>query len=346
MSGLLTLSCPSCGGLLKTSEGNTNTVCSHCDTPLLLQGVVKRYIIESAVDSTTALRSVRKKLEEVSRGVFSTCRVRKPFLAYVPFWIISNRVDGYVFGVKPVYREKKVISATENNDGGAQVTIVRTIKQRKGIRAEEHQISNGIDMIISAANLEPLGIPSLGVRSQMSLSGMALGRSGSKLPMKVFDSEELPQGAHVVDPSVSISEARKESAEFVSRLCEGVGVGLEQRSMYLAVTGTRERLVHYPLWTVDYVLGSRNFRIVVDGVTGEVLKGTFPADSEHWKKVSRILGSIWAGLLPPGILILFSDFISVGPVMMVFLLSVWGLGAVSLRFLKMAEKNAGMDSYI
>ncbi len=44
MSDLLTLSCPSCAGLLEVSEGNTNTVCPNCDTPLLLEGVVNRYI--------------------------------------------------------------------------------------------------------------------------------------------------------------------------------------------------------------------------------------------------------------------------------------------------------------
>jgi VIT1/CCC1 family predicted Fe2+/Mn2+ transporter len=116
--------------------------------------------------------------------------------------------------------------------------------------------------------------------------------------------------------------------------------------MYLAVTGTRERMVHYPLWTVDYSFNGRTFRIIVDGCTGVVLKGTFPADSEHWKKVSRILGSIWAGIFPVLILILFSNLLTVGPVLMLFVLSLWGLGAVSARFLKLAGRNAGMDSCI
>lgn len=345
MSDLLTLSCPSCAGLLQISEGSTNTVCSHCDTPILLHGVVNRYIADSTVDSTSALRSVRKKLEENSSGVFSMCRVRKPFLAYVPFWLLSSRVDGYVFGIRPVIKERKMRCAAEGDDG-SQGSVVRTIKQRKGVRAEEHQISNGINLIVSAARLEPLGIPSLGINSQMGLAGMALGRKGSRLPLRVFDSSSLPGDAHVVDPSVPIVAAREEAEEFASKLCEGSGSGLEQRYMYLAVTGARERLVHYPLWIVDYNLDRRVFRIVVDGCTGEVLKGTFPADSEHWKKVCRILGSIWAGLIPILLLTVFSGFLAVGPVLMFFLLAIWSIGAVSLRFLKLAEKNAGMDSHI
>jgi len=346
MNDLLTLICPSCGGLLQTSEGNTNTVCSHCDTPLLLQGVTRRYLIESAADATGVIRAVGKKLDEVSRGVFKYCRVGRPFLAYVPFWLVSCRVDGYVFGVKPVYKERKIRIPVENDRGGTQGTIVRVIKQRKGIRAEEHQISNEISMIISAANLEPLGIPSLGKNSQMGLKGMALGRSGTGLPLKVFDSEHLPGNAHVVDPSVSIAQARRESEEYVSRLCEGVGVGLEQRSTYLSVTGSKERLIHYPLWTVDYSFEKRHFRIVVDGVNCEVLRGTFPADYEHWKKVSGVLGSVWAGLLPLILLVIFSGILKMGPVLMFFILSLWGLGAVSLRFLNMAGKSAGMDNHI
>ena len=346
MSDLLTFSCPSCAGLLEISEGNTNTVCPSCDTPLLLEGVVNRYIIGSTIDSTEAVRMVRHKLEEMSAGVLARCRVRKPFLTYVPFWILSCRVDGYVFGVKPVFKEHKIRAAVENDDGGGQGTIVRTIKQRKGIRAEEHQISSGFDVIVSAAHLEPLGIPSLGVQSQMGLSGMTLGRAGSKNPLTVFDSNSLPADAHVVDPAVSISQAREEAEEFIQRICGGVGVGLEQRSMYLAVTGAREKLVHYPLWVIEYVLDEKTYRIVVDGCSGKVLKGAFPADSAHWMKVCRILGSVWAGLIPVLLLVAFSGFLAAGPVFMFILLTIYGLGVVSNRFLKLAKKNAGMDSLI
>ncbi|PIE52436.1 hypothetical protein CSA37_06520 [Candidatus Fermentibacteria bacterium] len=345
MSDVLTLSCPSCGGLLEVSEGSTNAVCSHCDTPLFFHGTVNRYLVDSRIDATSALRSVRRKLEQFSGSVFSSCRVRKPFLAYVPFWLISSRVDGYVFGVRPVFKEKKVRTAGDAEDGSG-VTIVRTIKQRKGVRAEEHQISNGIDMIVSGAKLEPLGIPSLGLQSQMGLSGMALGRSGSRLPLRVFDSENLPPDAHVVDPSVSLLKAREQAEKFAERLCDGAGVGLEQRCMYLAVTGSRERLVHYPLWIVDYTAGERLYRIVVDGCSGEVLKGSFPADTGHWRKVCRIVGSIWAGLVPVVSVILAAGLFRVGPVLTFSLLSLWGLGAVSMRFFKIASKNSGMDSHI
>ncbi len=346
MSDLLTLSCPSCAGLLEVSEGSTNAICSHCDTPLLLGGVFNRYIIESGIGSTDAVRAVRRKLNEMSSSVFEGCRLRKPFLTYVPFWILSCRVDGYVFGVKPVFKEKKIRRTVDNDDGRVQNAITRTIKQRKGIRAEEHQISSGFDVIVSAAHLEPLGIPSLGVKSQMGLAGMSLGRSGSQLPLRVFDFDKVPASAHVVDPAVSITEARIEAEKFIERICGGVGVGLEQRSMYLAVTGAREKLVHYPLWVVEYVLNERTYRIVVDGCSCKVLKGAFPPDSSHWRKVCQILGSVWAGLVPVLLLVLLSGFLAAGPVLMLVILSMFGLGAVSSKFLKMARKNAGMDSYI
>ncbi|MCK5841449.1 MAG: hypothetical protein KAH31_04735 [Candidatus Sabulitectum sp.] len=346
MSDLLTFSCPSCAGLLEVSEGNTNTVCPNCDTPLLLEGVVNRYVIASTVDSTSAIRVVRRKLEEMSAGILTGCRVRKPFLTYVPFWILSCRVDGYVFGVKPVFKQRRVRASMENDEGGGQGTVIRTIKQRKGVRAEEHQISSGFDVIVSAAHLEPLGIPSLGADSQMGLAGMALGRSGSRLPLTVFDSGKLPSEAHVVDPAVSINQAKEEADRYIQRICGGVGVGLEQRSMYLAVTGSREKLVHYPLWVVEYVLAEKTYRIVVDGCSGKILRGAFPPDSAHWRKVCRILGSVWAGLIPILILLVFSGILRIGPVFMFVALSVYGLGAVSAKFLKLAEKNAGMDSLI
>jgi hypothetical protein len=150
----------------------------------------------------------------------------------------------------------------------------------------------------------------------------------------------------VVDPCVSIDQAREESDRYMQRICGGVGVGLEQRSMYLAVTGAREKLVHYPLWVVEYVYENRSYRAVVDGCTGKLLKGAFPADSEHWKKVCRVLGSVWAGLIPILLFVSFAGLFSAGPILMLVLLAVYGLGAVSFRFLKMAKNNARTDSMI
>ena len=346
MGDLVTFSCPSCGGLLELSEGNTNTVCGSCDTPLLIEGIVNRYIVDAAISATGSVRSVRRKLESMSKGVFSECRVRKPFLAYVPFWILSARVDGYVFGVKPIYRERKVKTVSDNDDGSGGGTTIKTIKQRKGVRAEEHQISNGFDVIVSAANLEPLGIPSLGSKSQMGLSGMCIGKEGAGLSLKVFNSEDFSSTANVVDPAVSISQAKEEADKHIERICSGVGVGLEQRSMYLTVTGRREKLIHYPLWVVEYALDNRTFRVIVDGYSGEVLRGTFPPDSSHWEKVCNLLGSIWAGLVPIILLIFISGLHEFGPVLMLILLTVYGITIVSGKFLKMAEKNAGMDSYL
>ena len=345
MSDLVTFSCPSCGGLLELSEGSTNTICTSCETPLLIEGVVNRYIVDATISATGAVRSVRKKLEAMSKGVFSECRVRKPFLTYVPFWILSSRVDGYVFGVKPVFRERKVKTTSENNDGGGG-TIIKTIKQRKGVRAEEHQISNGFDVIVSAANLEPLGIPTLGSKSQMGLTGMSIGKEGSGLSLKIYSSENISSSANIVDPSVSILQAKEEADKHIERICSGVGVGLEQRSMYLTITGRREKLIHYPLWVVEYAMENRTFRVIVDGYSGEVLRGTFPPDSSHWEKVCNLLGSIWAGLIPVILLIFLSGLHEFGPVLMLVLFSVYGISIVSGKFLKMAEKNAGMDSHL
>lgn len=346
MSDLLTLSCPSCAGLLEVSEGSTNTICPNCDTPLLFEGIVNRYIIQSDIDSTAAIRVVRRNLEEMSSGVFAGCRVRKPFLTYVPFWILSCRVDGYVFGVKPVVEKRRVKFYSDSNNTGTEGVITRVKKQRKGVRAEEHQISWGVDVIVSAAHLEPLGIPTLGAHSQMGLSGMALGRSDMRLPLQVFDSDNLAPSAHIVDPSVTISQAKEEVEQYIQRICGGVGIGMEQRSMSLAVTGKREKLVHYPLWVVEYALNEKTYRIIVDGCSGKALRGVLPADSTYWLKICRILGSVWAGLVPILLILLFSGLLQIGSVFVFLLISIYGLYVASSRFLKMAKKNAGMDSLI
>lgn len=300
MSGaLLTLSCPCCAGLLSVAEGDTNTVCRHCGNRLLLPGGVRRYISRDLVGSSCAARAVRERLLGPGGALPEGSAVKSARLYYVPFWSVTCRVDGYVLGTRPLFVEKEIDTEAEFSERGHRPAFARKkVRYRTGSGAVEQGVSLNLDITVSGARLEPLGIPSLGSKTQMALSGMELGRGRLPEGLSVFDSGNLPEGT-VVDPVVGLQEAREEAGSVVERLSRGAGPDLEQRAVHLSVTGKRERLVYYPLWTVGFTVRGDLYTAVVDGRTGAVLTGRFPSDARQRRRLLMFAGAFAAALTPP-----------------------------------------------
>lgn len=336
MSGaLFTLSCPSCAGLLSVADGDTNTVCRHCGNRLLLPWGVRRYISGERIGKTGAVRAVRDRLREVIRSLPDGAAVNTAVLYHVPFWSITCRVDGFVLGTRGVYTEREVETEMDTSgDGSRPVITSRLVKQRTGSEAVEQRVSLDLDMTVSAARLEPLGIPSLGDKTQMALAGMELGRGRLPDGLQVFDSANLPEGV-VVDPVVDLEEAREEASGIVERYSRGAGTGLEQRSLHLCVTGKRERLVYYPLWIVGFTAFQRRFSAVVDGRTGTVLSGGFPEDARKSRMLVTAAGALTASIIP----LLVHGFSSAAPPLRV--LMVFGVLAVALTVVEALKFHRG-----
>jgi hypothetical protein len=308
------------------ADGDTNTVCRHCGNRLLLPWGVRRYIAEDRIGKTGAIRAVRNRLKETTRSLPEGAAVTTAVLYYVPFWSITCRVDGFVLGTRGVYAEREVETEFEpSGDGAKPVITSRMVRQRTGSQAVEQRVSLDLDLTVSAARLEPLGIPSLGGETQMALAGMELGKGRLPDGLHVFNSDSLPEGI-VVDPVVDLGEAREEAAGIVDRYSRGAGTGLEQRALHLCVTGRRERLVYYPLWIVGFTAFQRRFGTVVDGRTGTVLSGRFPADVRKSRMLVTAAGALTASFLP----FLVHVFVAVPPVLRVFIvLGVLAVGSAA-----------------
>jgi hypothetical protein len=75
------------------------------------------------------------------------------------------------------------------------------------------------------------------------------------------------------------------------------------------MTGHRSCLIYYPLWIIDFAYADRSYKAVVDGISGQIIRGRFPGRSFDRKKIASAIGIIWAGLLPA----LISYFACLGP---------------------------------
>lgn len=306
-SPAVTLKCPACGGPLSLREGETHARCPGCDSSVLLTGAVGNYVLPEQVGSTPALRAVRRAMESGARGTAGEARVSRPRLFYVPFWHISAQVHGYVLGLEPKMREEDAPRPMENPDGQSMSVFqsTRKVKRRVGVRAVEREVQLRGSVNVSAADLEPLGIPSLSSKAQMSLEGMEIQRNSLPDGLEVFDSRVHSDGVFV-DPLVSRPEARAEAESYLRRLAGGAGRGLEQQWRYLVFTGRRESLIYYPLWVIGFSVSGKTYRAVVDGRTGRVLRGRFPSGPSGSRYIAGAAAAFWAFVAPP----LFSVVVS------------------------------------
>lgn len=295
------LSCPSCGGLLSLREGDVSGSCRHCGLGLRRGDGVARYYLPPVITATDALRSVRRRLTDgnARRGALRRSKVDRPRLFLVPFWHVSAQVSGFSFGLDPVFVEEEIPVAVDTEKGETMSVFgrTRTVRTRKGVRAASREIRFFGSLNISAANLEPLGIPSLGEDSQLAVTGLEIQRTSLPEGLEVLDAEPPGDGV-AVDPSVPLSQAVARSERYFDRLARGSARGLEQRWQWYTISCRRVSLVFYPLWVVDFRYDGEFYRAVLDGVSGQVARGVFPGRRMDENVVAALAAAAWASAIP------------------------------------------------
>lgn len=300
------LKCTSCGGLLDLPDGEISGTCRHCSNPVLLPDRVRRFVLPSVLDSTGALRAVRRILESAGtrRGTAARSTVRRPLLFYVPYWSIRAQVSGITAGVEPGYIEETIPTVVDESDrngmqmgGRGAVMVRRTVRTRVSWKAVEKEIRSLPRVNISAADLEPLGIPSLSDRAQLSITGMEIQAGSLPRGLEVLDSAGLPEGV-LVDPVVSLSEALSQAGTCFERVAGGSSRLLEHVWSWHSVTGCRAILLYYPIWIVDFEAFGGSYKAVVDGRTGSVARGWFPGRVFDRRIVAAGFAAVWAAAIP------------------------------------------------
>ena len=349
---LIALTCPSCAGPLSVAEGDTHTRCRSCGSCLLLPAAVRSYVLPAEIGGTEALREVRRKLEDLFPRAAGGCRVKSPVLFYVPFWHVTCQASGYVLGMEGTYREEMVNLAPDNEETTTWQVIQTKRKVRTGAEAVEREIRISGSVNVSGADLTPLGIPSLSSRTQMAISGMAIQRKGLPEGLRVLDRRSQPEGTFV-DPTVPVSDAIKQAEEYLGTLASATGKGLERRWEFSVMTGHRSWLVYYPLWIVDFVHESGSYKAVVDGVSGQILRGRFPGKAFDSNKIAAAIGILWAGLLPALVYFFTSlhpigtQLKATGNCLLAGVMATAALGVGSWKFLDLLDSSRrGEDGHV
>lgn len=238
------LGCPRCGGIVPVPEGQAVVLCPYCQLRSVVRGEngVRRYQVPVRIARPQAEAAFRAFLGRmtVASSARREAQLSEVFLVHLPFWTTWGRVLGWVFG------EESVGSG----------------KNRRYV-PKEKKFTKDMSWNAAACDVGEFGV------SQVSLEGR---------PVEPFNSQALHASGMVFEPTTSAVDALEQSRQYFEH--EVVAKSNLARVSQTAVRILRPRqgLVYYPMWVMRYTYRNRNFQVVVDGFSGELLYGKAPGN--------------------------------------------------------------------
>lgn len=243
------LTCASCGGTVKVTEGRTNVECRYCGTPQAVVGNrgIVRLMVLNQLDRSQAGRVVRGWFK---RGITKEPRLKKEatvqeaFLAWFPFVRARLDIIGWILGIE-------------------------TKKVKRGNRWEtkkipvERAVEKSVDLTMPASKMAEFGV------HHIDLSGDEV------LPL---DDDLLRSRGMVFRPSRSLEEIGERLGE---RGMTTASRGKQpDRVSFSWMAGVRRRiaLVYYPMWVIRYGFRGRTYQVLVDAEDGSLAYGKAPGN--------------------------------------------------------------------
>jgi DNA-directed RNA polymerase subunit RPC12/RpoP len=253
--GLVHLDCPSCGGALSLAEGERIVACRYCRSQSLVEvpGAVPRHIVQPAIDDVAAGRVARGRLQrpDVARAARGT-RFDSIGLCYVPFYEATAVRLGTVF-VRDRVKPPAPLGATEQSGAELDRWLQDPGKEREDTKVVEQDVLR----IGAACALPELGVERIRLTEQR--------RGGSSVLLQPFDPVSIHRRAVVFAPTTPAERFLQETTWRV-----------QSQNDATRYVETRLKLLYYPVWHVRYRHRGRMYALAVDGVTGDLLRGTAP----------------------------------------------------------------------
>ncbi len=268
------LNCPSCGGAISVTEGESTTNCRYCGSTLYIEGDngVGTVVFKNKLDRDAAIKATqvwwRKGFK--ARDLKNVGTITEVYPIYLPFWSIGTRVAGWVCG----YEERSTTDSKGNT---------RTEKVYK----EEMVLQ---DLHYSDIACDP---GDLGIRSVPNFSGEASFEDMDMIP--TFESTTSHDDA-IANAKADAIERGRESANVPNITFEKFHVLVRKVSM-----------IYYPVWVVRYTYQDRMYMATVDGVTGRMLSGRAPGDPLY-QSLAVTAGTSLGGLAAAGGIITLISF--------------------------------------
>lgn len=231
--------------MVPVPEGQAIVICPFCELRSVVRGTngLRRYQVPMRITQDQAEKSFQKFLSgnmAIAPTTRREAKLKESFIVHLPFWATWGRAVGWVFG-------KKQVGSGDH----------------KRWEAREKKVVQEMAWNSAACEVGEFGV------TQVSLEGRHL---------EPFTADQLHRSGMVFEPTGSAQEAQEWARlNFENTVSRKADIDRVSQT-FVRIVHPRRGLVYYPLWVLRYDYRGRNFQVVVDGSSGEVLYGKAPGN--------------------------------------------------------------------
>lgn len=279
------LNCKGCGAPIDYLAGEATLTCGYCGntTMLATMGTIlpveKHFLLAPRVDKTAMEAEIRKWMgvgffkpkDLPEKGVLGA-----PQGIVLPFWVVACRAFTQWSGQNR--RTRTVGSGKHSRTETYYVPASGTFEDNHNwsIYARRGEEWFGIDAlnpgaVKTAADWGGFFL-NFGLGNETS-QGMNLLQGAT-----AFDIKAITEGMSIKNGQINQEQAEQEARGQITRFSRATADGkvdtLSDCDTQISVDGTY--LVHVPLWVWSYQYETKNFRLLLNGFTGQIIKGEHP----------------------------------------------------------------------
>jgi len=237
------INCSHCGAPLPVQPGEILVTCNYCGFTSVIETGKAFEFEHSLILNSVEADHVAGLLQDWMRNSFIAPKdaarksaIAEQSLVYLPFWVVSAVANTHYKGVF-----ERISPAVE----------------------KEGDIADRYDWLVLARRQSDFPTRSY----HLSVSG--------KVP---FEATKIEKGAKVLNSEMESNEAVQEARDEIQNLHEYLSKDRIDRIIdiktELNVTGTY--YLHTPVWFLTYAYKNAHYHVLLDGVSGDVIKGDLP----------------------------------------------------------------------
>jgi len=239
------INCSHCGAPLPVEPGEIIVTCHYCGfTSVIETGKAFEFehsLILNSVQAAQIPEVIRSWLSSsfiAPKDIGKKSAISEQSLVYLPFWVVSAEANTHYKGVF-----ERIAPAVE----------------------KEGDIANRYDWLVLARR-----------KSDFPTRAYHLALNG-KIP---FEATKIERGAKVLNSEMGSDEAVEQARDEIENLHEYLSRDKIDRVVDiktdLDVSGTY--YLHAPVWFITYGYKNSRYQVLLDGASGQVIKGDLPSE--------------------------------------------------------------------
>jgi len=252
------VTCPSCGGSLRVTEGQRSIHCEYCYANLYIANPpgVKSFFLKPRITAgkakLEALHLISKKSGGRVKAKYTSVVEHK--LVHVPFWRMRGRFIGWICGEETEL--KRVGKSTSTPSG----EISRQVLKRESTPFSKF-VSKHVDWSAPACVMRHLGMQGISMKASM-------------LEWEIFN-HDFKTSMNIALPTKSAKTARRDGYQHITNLAKPSGANIRASRFHLF--GSNLSIYYYPIYLLRYKFKDRVYVITIDGNNGNIIRADVPA---------------------------------------------------------------------